>query len=76
MSKTQILEELPWLTVSDRSQRFTRLAELQVTDLLNSNAHTPGERQALNEALAEFENDRNPGKPRHEVIRKIHKPRR
>jgi hypothetical protein len=76
MSKTQILEELPRLTVSDRSQLFARLAELHEADLLAAGAPTPAERQALDEAFAEFEQDRNPGEPWRDVFREIRKPRR
>ena len=71
MSKTQILEELPRLTVSDRSQLFTRLAELHEADLLDGGALTPAERQALDEAFAEFEQDRSPGEPWRDVFREI-----
>jgi hypothetical protein len=76
MSKTQILEELPRLAVRDRSQLFARLAELHEADLLNGGAPTPAERRALDEALAEFENDRNPGEPWRDVFREIRKSRR
>jgi hypothetical protein len=76
MSKTQILEELPRLTVSDRSQLFARLAELHEADLLDGGAPTSAERQALDEALAEFEKDRNPGEPWRDVFREIRKSRR
>jgi hypothetical protein len=71
MSKAQILEELPRLSASDRSQIFARLAELQETDLLDGNSPLPAERQALDEALAEFERDPNPGEPWRNVIREI-----
>ena len=50
MSKAQILEELPKLTVSDRSQLFARLAELHEADLLDGGSPAPAERQALDEA--------------------------
>jgi hypothetical protein len=76
MSKAQILEELPKLTVSDRSQLFTRLAELQEADLLDSGSPTAFERQALDEALAEFERNPNPGEPWRDVFREIRKSRR
>ena len=54
MSKAEILEELPRLTVSDRAQLFVRLAELHEADVVEAGAVTPGERQALDEALAEL----------------------
>jgi len=71
MSKAQILEELPKLTPSERSQLFARLAELHEADLLDGGAPTPAERQAFDEALAEFERDPSPGEPRREVFRQI-----
>jgi hypothetical protein len=76
MSKAQILEELPKLTVSDRSQLFARLAELHEADLLDGGSPTPAERQALDEALAEFGRDPRPGEPWREVFRQIRESRR
>jgi hypothetical protein len=75
MSKAQILEELPRLTVSDRSQLFARLAELHEADLLDGDSPTPDERQALDEAFAEFERDPHPGQPWREVFREIRRAR-
>jgi hypothetical protein len=71
MSKAQILEELPRLSVGDRSQIFARLAELHEADLLAGNSPTPAERQALDKALADFERDPSPGEPWHNVFREI-----
>lgn len=71
MSKTQILEELPKLSVADRSQLFARLAELHEADLLAEGAPSPSERKALDGALAEFEQDPSPGEPWREVFRQI-----
>jgi hypothetical protein len=76
MSKAQILEELPRLTVSDRSQLFARLAELHEADLLDGGVPTPAEREALDEALDEFERDPSPGEPWREVFRQIRESRR
>ena len=76
MSTAQILEELPKLTVNDRSQLFARLAELHEADLLDGGAPTPAERQALDDALAEFELDPSPGEPWRDVFRKIRESRR
>ena len=75
MSKAQILEELPKLTVSDRVQLFARLAELHEADLIDSSAPTAAERQALDEALAEFESDPSPGEPWRDVFREIRESR-
>jgi len=76
MSKAQILEELPKLSVSERSQLFARLAELHEADLLDGGSPTPAERQALDEALTEFERDPSPGQPWREVFREIRASRR
>ena len=75
MSKAQILEELPRLTASDRSQLFARLAEIHEADLLDGGAPTPAERQALDEALAEFERDPSPGEPWRDVFRQLRESR-
>jgi hypothetical protein len=76
MSTAQILAELPKLTVSDRSELFARLAELHEADLLDGGAPTPAERQALDEAFAEFERDPNSGEPWRDVFRQIRVARR
>jgi hypothetical protein len=76
MSKTQILEELPKLSASDRSQLFARLAELYEADLLDGGSPSPSERQALDEALAEFERDPSSGEPWRDVFSQIRKSRR
>jgi hypothetical protein len=75
MSKAQILEELPKLTARDRSQLFARLAEIHETDLLEGSEPTPAERQALDEALTEFERDPSPGEPWREVFQHIRESR-
>jgi hypothetical protein len=76
MSKSEIIEELPRLTVADRSQLFARLAELHEADLLAVGGPTPAERQLLDEALAEFERDANPGEPWRKVFQQIRAARR
>ena len=76
MSKAQILEELPKLTVSDRSQLFARLAELHEADLLDGSAPNAAERQALDEAFTEFERDPSPGEPWRKVFSEIRASRR
>ena len=40
-------------------------------DLLDGGSPTPAERQALNEALAEFERDPSPGEPWRKVFSEI-----
>jgi len=76
MSKAQILAELPTLTASDRSHLFARLAELHEADLLEMGALSPAERQALDEALVEFERDPSPGEPWRDVFRQLRESRR
>ena len=75
MSKEQILEELPKLTVSDRPQLFARLTKFQEANLLNG-FPSPAERQALDEAFAEFERDPSPGEPWRKVFGEIQSTRR
>ncbi|MFM8830043.1 MAG: hypothetical protein ACKOHM_03410 [Spartobacteria bacterium] len=75
MSKAQILEELPKLTTSDRSQVFAWLAEIHETDLLGADAPSPSEKQALDEAFAEFERDPSPGEPWRDVFLQLRQPR-
>lgn len=76
MSKVQILEELPKLTAGDRSQLFSRLAELHETDLLAGNLPEAAERAALDEAFAQLERDPSPGEPWRKVIGQIRDSRR
>jgi len=64
------------MTVSDRSQLFARLAELHETDLLEAGMPSPLEKQALDEALAEFERDPSPGEPWRKVLQEIRDSRR
>jgi len=75
MSKAQILEELPRLTASDRSQLFAYLAEIHEADLLDGGEPTPAERQALDEALTEFQRDPSPGEPWRDVFRQLRESR-
>jgi len=75
MNTAQILEELSRLTANDRSRLFARLAEIHETDLLEGGAPSPAERQALDEALTEFERDPSPGEPWREVFRQLRESR-
>jgi len=75
MSKAEIIEELPKLTVTERSQLFSELAKLHEADLLAGDSPTPDERQMLDEALAEFQRDPNPGEPWRDVFRQIRESR-
>jgi hypothetical protein len=71
MSKTEILNDLPRLSASERSQVFARLAELHETDLLGGSEPSPDERLALDKALAEFERDGDPGQPWRNVLERM-----
>jgi hypothetical protein len=70
MSHAEILAELPRLKAEERTQVFRRLCELQEDDLLHGVGPTDEEKKMLDEALAEFERDGNPGTPRREAERK------
>ena len=71
MSKAEILAELPRLKAADRAQVFQRLCELQEQDLIEGVGPTEEEKKMLDEALAEFQRDRDQGKPWREVLREI-----
>jgi len=71
MSKVEILAELPRLSAGDRTQLFARLAELHEADLISGDEPTPAERRILDEALAAFERDGNPGEPWREVLQQV-----
>jgi hypothetical protein len=71
MSKSEILAELPKLKAEERQQVFERLCELQEEDLLQGIGATSRERKLLDEALAEFHRDGNPGKPWREVLAEV-----
>ena len=71
MSKTEILAELPNLKAEERTQVFERLCELQEQDLLHGLGPTEEEKKLLDQALLEFEHDRNPGRPWREVLREL-----
>ncbi|MEK7675081.1 MAG: hypothetical protein AAB676_04490 [Verrucomicrobiota bacterium] len=75
MSKTEILNDLPNLSPSDRSQIFAQLAELHEAYLLRGNETSPADRQALDAALAEFERDHDPGEPWRNVLQQVRRPR-
>jgi hypothetical protein len=71
MSKAEILSELPKLQPEERMQVFEKLCELQEDDLLRGVGPTAAERKLLDEALAEFERDGDPGVPWREVLRRV-----
>jgi len=71
MSKAEILAELPKLKAEERTQVLERLCELQEDDLLRGVGPTEEEKKLLDEALAEFERDVDPGIPWREALRRI-----
>jgi len=71
MSKAEILAELPLLKAEERSQVFQRLCELQEEDLRHGIGPSPKEKQILDQALADFQRDGNPGTPWRETLRRI-----
>jgi len=74
MSKAEILEQLPKLSPSERSQLFARLSELHETDLVDGEQPALAEREALDEALKEFERNPDPGQPWRDVLRRLREP--
>jgi hypothetical protein len=76
MSKAEILAELPKLKAEDRVEVFERLCELQDEDLMQGVGPTAEEKRLLDEALADFQRDRDPGRPWREVLREIRSSRR
>jgi hypothetical protein len=71
MSKAEILAELANLKAEERSQVFQRLCELQEDDLLHGIGPKAEEKKLLDEALAEFQRDGNPGTPWREGVSRI-----
>jgi hypothetical protein len=68
MSNAKILAELPKLKVEERRQIYQRLCELQEQDLLNGAGPSEEEKKLLDAALAEYEQDRDRGRPWREVL--------
>jgi hypothetical protein len=71
MSSAEIMAELPRLKAEERRQLFERLCDLQEQDLLNGVGPTNDEKRLLDEALAEFDRDGNPGTPWRDVLRTL-----
>lgn len=71
MSKAAILAELPNLRAEERDQVLQRICELQEEEMLHGPGPGPGEKKILDDALAEFERDGNPGTPWREVLRRL-----
>jgi hypothetical protein len=73
MGKAQILAELPNLSEEDRAEVFVRLCELQDQKLFPGEAPTEYEKKVLEEASAEYEKDRDLGRPWDDVFRELPK---
>jgi hypothetical protein len=71
MSKAEILAELPKLKAEERTEVFELLCELRDQDLISSSGPSVEEMRLLDEALAEYQRDKNPGRPWREVLREI-----
>lgn len=71
MSKAEILAQLPNLNPEDRTQVFERLCELQENDLVHGPGPSAEQRKILDDALAEFERDCDPGRPWREVLQAV-----
>jgi len=70
-NKAEILAELPNLNARERQDVFERLCELMDDDLLRGVGPTEPEKKLLEEAMAEFERDANPGIPWRDALREI-----
>jgi hypothetical protein len=71
MSKADILAELPRLRTEEREQVLRRLCELQEEDIVRGPGPGAAEKRILDDALAEFERDGNPGTPWREVLQRL-----
>lgn len=71
MSNAEILAELPKLKAEERTQVFQRLCELEEADLLHGVGPSDNEKQLLDQALADFQQDGNAGTPWREVLRQV-----
>ena len=72
MSQAEILAELPKLRADERNQLIQKLCEFQEDDILRGQAPDPIEKKLLDDALAEFERDGNPGTPWRDVLKRLH----
>lgn len=71
MSTAQIIAEFQKLKPEERSEVFEHLCQLQEQNLLASGGPSEAERRLLDEALEAYEQDRNPGIPWREAIRRM-----
>jgi hypothetical protein len=71
MSKADILAELPKLRTDERDQVLRRLCELQEEEMVRGSGPGTAEKRILDNALAEFHRDGNPGTPWREVLQRL-----
>ena len=71
MSKAEILSELPKLPADERDQVLRKLCELQEEEIMRGAGPGVVEKRILDDALAEFERDGNPGRPWREVLQRL-----
>jgi hypothetical protein len=71
MSKADILAELPKLPAEEREQVLRRLCELQEEEMVRGSGPGGAEKRILDDALAEFERDGNPGTPWRDVLQRL-----
>lgn len=68
MTKAQIIAELPNLRAEERRQIYQRLCDLEEQDLLRGVGPSDEEKKLLDAALAEYEKDRDRGRPWRQVL--------
>ena len=71
MSTAEIIAELPKLKAEERARVLQRLWELQEEDLLQSASPSEAEKKMLDQALAEYERDGDPGAPWRQALQRI-----
>lgn len=71
MSEAEILAELPKLKAHERDQIFRRLCELRDEELIRGGGASDAEREALDQALAEFHRDGDRGTDWRTVLHRV-----
>ena len=73
MSKSEILQELPKLTLEERREILDRICELEENDLLKGGEPTADEKALLDRELEDYRQAPSAGSPWHEVEARIRK---
>lgn len=71
MRKADILAELPKLGSEECDQVLRRLCELQEEEIVRGPGPGAAEKRILDDSLADFERDSNPGTPWREVLQRL-----